>query len=225
MKHVDTEMTDATDSSKFIGWNQTRDANDIDSQFFHNNGLHVDISDDQYLPQTGNNEGDDVDYHYGTDNRFVAIKSKVLNKDQRIARQDADADSSDEDRADEHAVNFIENTTTAEVPVQHVAAVLTELPATAVNHQMWNVDLLGPDHWKLIGYPSFEECEKEFKERCGGFDTITGRPKFTARQIKLDLDKFGANYMRGATYNVDEFGISSNLKDNVKNVEKNISSK
>jgi hypothetical protein len=142
-----------------------------------------------------------------------------------MAREDADDDSSDEDRADEHAVNFIENTIPSEVPVQHVAAVPAELPATAVNHQMWDVDLHGPDHWKLIGYPSFEECEKEFKKRCGGFDTITGKPKFTARQIKLDLDKFPANYMRGATYNVDEFGISANLRDYVKNVEKNISSK
>ena len=205
---------------------QTQGAlNNICKQVEHVDAGMTDISDDQYLPQAGNNEDED-DYHFGTDDRFltfVATKRKGLNKDERMARDEADDDPSDEDRADEHAVNFIENTT--EVPVQQVAAVHAELPATTVNHKMWDVDLHGPDHWKLIGYTSFEECEREFNERCGGFDTITGKPKFTARQIKLSLDKFPANYMSGATYNVDEFGISTSLKDYVKNVEKNISSK
>ena len=73
IEHGDTEMETEQDT-KFIGWNQTRDASDVrerNSHFFDSNGLHIDMSVDHYLPQTSTNEGPDEDYHFGSDNRFL----------------------------------------------------------------------------------------------------------------------------------------------------------
>ena len=140
-----------------------------------------------------------------------------LNKDQRIARDNAEYDD------DEHAVNFIEKTTPTEYSIQHVATVPAQVHATARWHNMWIEDL-GPDYWREIGYSSLNECIEEFSAR-SGIDTSTGKPKYSAKQIWLDLDLFLAKYMSNAMYNVDEFGISANLKEYVENVESKTSSK
>jgi hypothetical protein len=139
-----------------------------------------------------------------------------INKDQRIARDNAESDN-------EHAVNFIEKTTPTEDFIRHVATVPEQLPATAPWHNMWSEDL-GPDYWSDIGYQSLKECIEEFSAR-SGIDTSTGKAKYSARQIYLDLDLYPASYMFNAKYNDDEFDISASLNEYVENLERKTSSK
>ena len=73
IEHGDTEMQTEQDR-KFVGWNHTRDTSDDrerSNNFFDSTGLHIDMSDGHYLPQTNTNEEDAEDYHYGGDNRFL----------------------------------------------------------------------------------------------------------------------------------------------------------
>ena len=77
--------------------NQTRDASDArgrNDHFFDSNGLHIDKSDDHYLPQTSTNEGDDEDYHYGSHDRILGSS---LNQDMQRCYVETDNDNTSPD--------------------------------------------------------------------------------------------------------------------------------
>ena len=137
-----------------------------------------------------------------------------LNKDQRIARDNAESD-------DEHAVNFIEKTSPTEDCIQHVTAVHAEVPTTAPWHNM-RYEALGPDHWREIGYPSIKACIEMYSEMTG-IDTSTGKAKYSATQIYLDL--YPAGYISYANHNVDKFDISAIPNEYVESVDDKTSSK
>jgi hypothetical protein len=109
-----------------------------------------------------------------------------LNKDQRIARDNAESD-------DEHAVNFIEKTTPTEDFIQHVAAVPAQVHATAPWHNMGSKDI-GPGYWREIGYRSLKECIEMYSER-SGIDTSTRKARYSAAQIYLDMALYHAGYV------------------------------
>jgi hypothetical protein len=82
IEHGDTEMHTEHDT-KLVGCNQTRDPSDDrerNNHLFHRNGLHIDMSDDQYIPQTNTDEGEDKDYHYGGDSIFLGSSLNQLRR-------------------------------------------------------------------------------------------------------------------------------------------------
>jgi len=86
----------------FVGWNQTRDASDVrerNTHFFDSNGLRIDMSDDDYLPQTSTNEGSDEDYHYGSDDRLLGSS---LNQDMQRCYVETDNDNKSPDAFNGH---------------------------------------------------------------------------------------------------------------------------